>query len=39
MPSEELDRFRAGAISGKLQADRSMADEAERTWEQIASGR
>eukprot|EP00884_Botryococcus_braunii_P020235 jgi/Botrbrau1/6896/Bobra.67_3s0015.1 len=39
MEEAELAAFRTAAISGKLQADRSLFDEAERFWEQIASSR
>lgn len=39
MEKEEVAAYQASAIAGKLQADRSIFDEAERFWEQIASGR
>lgn len=39
MEEEEIAAYKASAIASKLQADRSVFDEAERFWEQIASGR
>jgi len=36
---EELERHREALVAAKLEKDRSLADEASRHWEQIASRR
>ena len=39
MPEEDWEAHRDALIQAKLQKDRSVADEAERFWEQISSRR
>lgn len=39
MPGEEFEQHRAAVISARQQKDCSVADEAERFWEQISSRR
>jgi hypothetical protein len=39
MTDDELDRHRHSLIAAKLQKDHTLADEADRNWEQISSKR